>query len=78
MPKDLLCICAFKCFILSGDLDILCNFFFFFLCGAVNCAVVNFAGFQRVTQGIICKFQVTLSWQILMGKLLGKGIFAVF
>lgn len=41
----------------------------------LSCAVVNFAGFQRVAKGIICKFQVTLSWQVLTRKLLGKGDF---
>lgn len=35
------------------------------------------AGFQRVAKGIICKFQVTLSWQILTRKLL-EIVFLLF
>lgn len=62
-----------KMFSSEWRLGSLCNIFPPYV--ELSCAVLNFAGFQRVAKGIICKFQVTLSWQILTGKLLGTGDF---
>lgn len=53
-------------------MSILCTFFLLYV--ELSCVVVNFSGFQRVAKGIICKFQVTLSWQIL-SKSCWKGDF---